>query len=210
MYDCHVGNAKLATEACELLYGRAYSMGADWLSKPVPGPDGQTFQSWKGVSKGHAKHPCFYWVCADEHHAWWTLQHALAICKEYTARNQTPGKVCKTEYHLRHILAHTDPPAADCTFTVSNFETFVSNLLPDDPNKVKELVSKACTVNPPDGCVFGILACDLTHALNADNGLDWVASYRKYYSSKVDTFKDNAKCCKRKRCDYVFKPHTQV
>lgn len=203
MYDCHVATAKLATEACELLYGRAYSMSAEWLSKPVPGPDGQTFQSWKSVSKGHAKHPCFYWVCADEHHAWWTLQHALAICKEYTARSEE-SKTSITEYHLRHILAHTKPPTSPCTFTVSDFETFLSNLLPDDPNKVAELVSKTCTVNPPKGCSFGILACNPSYAVKTDAGIDWVASYRTYYDSKRLTFKKPDVHLKRKREPYVF------
>ena len=209
MYDCHVGNAKLATEACEMLYGRAHYEKAEWLSKPVPGPDGKTFQSWKDVSKGHAKHPCYYWVCANEHHAWWTLQHGLSICKEYTDRS-LESKISTTEYHLRHILAHTEPPTTDCTFTVANFETFLSNLLPDDPYKVEELISKTCTVNPPIGCVFGMLACDLCHAHKTDDGIDWVASYRSYYSTKKDTFKTPKVHCKRKRCDYVFQPHKQV
>ena len=202
LYDCHV--PKLAMEACQMLYGRAHKVHAPWLSKPVPGAAGELYYSWKGVSKSHGKHPCFLWICASPMHAWWTLHHALAICREYTARF---NKTAVVEYHLEHILENTPHPGTVglYEYTTDDFEVYLTNIFPCDPVRVQELLSKTCTANPPEGCSFGILACDSSyHKYNATGQKDWVASYRAYYASKENTFKKPSVHLKRKRQDYIF------
>lgn len=198
-YDCHV--PKLAVEACELLYGKAHVEMAPWLSKAVPGANGERHYPWKMISKGHMKHPCFIWVCASDSHAWWVLQHALAICAEYTARY---NKVSVVEYHLKHILAHSRPPSP-IAYTTDDFEVYLSNIYEHNNEKVRELLAKTCTANPPAGCSFGILACDSSYyKYDATGRKDWVASYRAYYASKKDTFKKPLVHLKRKRQDFTF------
>ena len=201
-YDCHV--PRLATEACELLYGRAHLEHQPWLSDQVPGPDGEYLYTWKAISKGHAKHPCFLWVCANRKHAWWALQHALSICREYTQRY---GKKTITEYHLEFILKHTQPPPEEPNdkYSIEDFEVFLTHVYPTNPEKVVELMGKTCTKNPPEGCAFGILACNAEFEVVACDGQrDWVASYRNYYASKKDSFKLPHVHCKRKRQVYEF------
>jgi len=204
MYDVHI--VKMPTEACELLYGGAHEHNFPWLQLPVPGPDGETYATWKHISKGHKKHPCFYWALSSTNHARWLLNHAIEICDEYTIRY---GKVHKTEWHLKFILEHmfSEPTKQDTPMlTKDGFRDFLCDRIQDDETKVDDLMSKICTVNPPDGCLFGILAADASFAVNTKSGIDLVASYVKYYDSKRDTFKKPALHCKRKREAYVFDP----
>jgi len=118
--------------------------------------------------------------------------------------------VHKTEWHLRFILKHmfAEPVKQDTQMlTKAGFRDFLSNRIEDDgnkDNKIDQVMGKVCTVNPPNGCLFGILAADASYAVKTDSGIDLKASYVKYYASKKDTFKDPSKSCKRKRESYEF------
>lgn len=213
-YDTHA--TKICTEAAQLLYTEAHHRNATWLSKPVPGRDGEEYEPMKPLSKGHKQHPCFFWVCASPHHVWWTLQYALALCKEYSLRNNKPKRPCpdhKTEYHLLHILAHTPKPTSPCTCTVDEFKKYISSL---DINSKKPLETiKTCTENPPQGCLFGVLAINTKdipepHKTEFDARLakacnDWVKSYRIYYESKKHTFKKPSVSMRKHGKEFEFK-----
>lgn len=206
-YDCHV--PKLAMEAAQLLISKAIEQRKPWVNEMVPGPDGHKLSPWSSLSKGHLKHPCYLWTLADEHHAWWLLNHALAICHEYTIRSRKsesdPGKKTIIQYHLEHIRRNTPPPKQErSAYSVDDFECFLTHVYPTEPDRVKELMQKVCTVNPPHGCNFGILAADVQHLVVTKNGKDLVASYRKYYDTKKDTFRQPIRHCKRKREEYYF------
>lgn len=61
----------------------------------------------------HYNHPCAVWVRESIEHYNWTLDHALAICKEYTRRY---GKAHKTQAVL-YWLADNLPSLPDVPLT---------------------------------------------------------------------------------------------
>lgn len=222
-YDVHV--VKIPTEAMSLLYLEGQYHSREWTRLPIAGPPGEgAMQPWKLPSKGHRKHPCAYWILADERHAWWVLQYGLSLCREYTARfatEKTPNPVHRTEYHLRHVLAHTPPPLASppavrapaAPRTVDSFRDWLASEFGMDADEVDRI--RVCTSNPPQGCLFGVLAFSISdlpdgekerveRALADECSNDWVASYRLYYSTKRLTFKRPDQHLKKHRKPFLF------
>ena len=196
--DQHV--VKMSTEACQMLYTVLHARHAPFLNRIVPGPDGEPLQVWKPLSKGHKSHPCYLWANFAREHFDWLLMHGLALCLEYTARF---GKIHKTNFHLNFIAVcmATDPiewPAVG-TDGSRDVQSFLASLPPElrasrfTNDDGSDDLSKFCTVDPPRGCLFGILA----GPTNVDNS--WVKSYRAYYEEKRDTFKTAMRFSTKKR-----------
>lgn len=186
--DQHV--TKLPTECAQLAWSVAHAKHMPWVLERVPGPLGTQVAPWAPLSKGHLQHECYLWALADAHHLNWVIRNGLAWCFEYTKRYQ---KTHATEWQLRHLARKFGTPVGACTLTVELFLAFVDQLDPDMRERKFSNRAKFCTVNPPKGCLFGILA----GPNNLNN--DWVASYRAYYEEKRETFKQPMRFTKRKR-----------
>ena len=189
---CDQWVVKMQTEACQLLISVCHARAAagqpgyEWLQKPVPGPGGEQFEVWKPLSKGHLKHECYLWVLADKHHFDWTLRHGLALCEAYTHRF---GKTHKAEWHLKNIQSmlpdsdRADSANSTSTLTVDGFLDFLSKFDPELRASKFQTREKFCETNPPEGCLFGILAGP-TRVSD-----DITACYRNYCREKRNTFK---------------------
>ena len=191
MCDQHV--IKMCTEAAQLAWTVAHTKQVPWLTERVPGPLGRQLAPWSSLSKGHLQHECYLWALADEHHLQWVIRHGLACSSEYTKR--FPGRIHATEWQLRHLARKFGAPTGTCALTVDTFLAFVKHLDPEMAERKFVDRSKFCTINPPEGCLFGILA----GPTNVDN--DWVASYKHYYNEKRESFKQPMRFTKRKRED---------
>lgn len=191
MCDQHV--IKMPTEACQLAWSVAYALDVQWRTDRVQGPLGRMLEPWKSLSKGHLQHECFLWALANPHHLHWVIRHGLALCREYTKRFL--GRIHATEWQLRHLARHFGVPNGKSTMTPDDFIAWMRERDPGVCNRKFPDMSKFCTVNPPNGCVFGILA-------GPDNiGNDWVASYTQYYKEKQESFKKPMRFTKRARED---------
>lgn len=188
MCDQHV--VKMCTEAGQLAWTVAHTKQMPWLTERVPGPLGRQLMPWAPLSKGHLQHECYLWALANEHHLHWVIRHGLACCMEYTKRY---GKVHGTEWQLRHLARKFGKPVGTCTLTVDTFIAFVEALDPEMAARKFPDRSKFCTTNPPDGCLFGILAGP-TRVSDS-----WTDCYKQYYEEKRESFKQPMRFTKRKR-----------
>lgn len=189
MCDQHV--VKMPTEAAQLAWSVAYALDVDWLCESVPGPLGRRLEPWKPLSKGHLQHECYLWGLADPHHLHWIIRHGLALCLEYTKRYA--GKVHTTEWHLRHLARKFGSPVGESTMRPIDFINWLHARDPEMCARKFPNRDKICIVNPPEGCLFGVLA----GPTNIDD--DWVASYQAYYEEKRESFKQPMRFTKRKR-----------
>ena len=73
--DKHV--VKMILESAQMLCTVAHQQGMETPYRPV-----------------HAKHPCTLWVGKSSANWWWLIDHAMALCEEYTRRY---GKVHKSQ-----------------------------------------------------------------------------------------------------------------
>lgn len=179
MCDQHV--VKMCTEAAQLAWSVAHTKMMPWVSERVSGPLGRLVAPWKPLSKGHLQHECFLWALADAHHVHWVIRHGLACCIEYSRRYA--GKTHDTEWQLRHLARKFGTPDGECTLTPGLFLAFVEQIDPAMAARKFPDRTKFCETNPPDGCLFGILAGP---SRISD---DWVECYKAYYELKRETFK---------------------
>lgn len=49
----------------------------------------------------HSKHPCTVWSAESQHNLQWLMQHALALCSEYTVRY---GRIHKTQSIIESLI----------------------------------------------------------------------------------------------------------
>jgi len=137
----------------------------------------------------HTKHPCMLWTGACDAHFLWTLAHGIALVNEYSCRF---GKCGLCYYHIRHIRDHwrmhgwSSPRDIPSTITP---QTWLNSLAPTLRN---DNVTRIACLNPPEGCVFGVVCMDSEHRLvvqpeiksNNQSVVDWTGSYAQFYNYK--------------------------
>lgn len=170
---------KMGTEAAQLAWSVAHALDMPWINDKVPGPLGRQLPPWKPLSKGHLQHECYLWALANPHHLYWVIRHGLACCIEYTKRS-AGAKIHATEWQLRHLARQFGKPEGKCAMTP---DAFLAQLDPELRERKFPDKLKFCSTNPPEGCLFGILAGP-TRISD-----DCVACYRAYCEEKKTTFK---------------------
>lgn len=152
-----------------------------WLWGVVPkGPVDVGDDHVEVYKPAYPKHPCVLWAAACQAHARWTYQHAKALCAEFTLRHNGEQKhLC--EYHVdhwwAHILKHGWPKGMPGTITPQAW------LCKFDDEARAGLDWRVASVNPPDGCKFGIIALDMIGPRRGSYD-DCLASYDEYYMYK--------------------------
>ena len=93
---------KMPTESVQLLTPWAFNTHGVYIEKP----DGTTY----GI-KGFAHHPCAKWLYESPANVVWLLEHAYAMCEEYTARYHKTHGVFYALSQLADLIAWHYPDA---------------------------------------------------------------------------------------------------
>lgn len=130
------------------------------------------------------KHPCVYWCMACKAHMDWTIRLGLALCHEKRERFGTDHAYLP---HLKHLRAHVEAVSVAGTGfpnTCIGADVWLRMCVPED--KRGEYLSRVALAQPPEGCLFGVVAMDeeFRH-VDPDGLVNCVQSYRKYYSYKA-------------------------
>jgi hypothetical protein len=158
--------------------------------------------------KGWLRHPIVLWAAACRRHLLWTLQHGVALCKEYKRRRVLDGKE-QRDHACFDMLSTLLASVQDEALTIDNMPDCITsdawlswcvNTLNIDAAIVDKNAAKVCAANAPVGCAFGIFAADVEpsvlHDLLGDNTAelmlkddsgdrDLVGSYRRFYAYKA-------------------------
>ena len=114
------------------------------------------------------------------------MQLANHLSSNYT---RIYDKVHACDMHIEHMNEHIDltklPDNCDAA-------TWLQRLTARGikPKVVQDCASKIATVDPPEGCAFGVVcAVDDTYSRTADGAINLPKTYLKYYNYKRGIFK---------------------
>ena len=176
--DAHV--VKMLLETTQILYAYLDTIG---YVLPETNIDGNTIVPYKPT---HRHHPCVLWLHGGRAHLKWLLKLANCLCFLYT---RIYGKVHACDMHIEHMNEHIDlaklPDNCDAA-------TWLQRLTARGikPKVVQDCASKIATVDPPEGCAFGVVcAVDDTYSRTADGAINLPKTYLKYYNYKRGIFK---------------------
>ena len=177
--DAHV--VKMLLEATQILYTYLDSIG---YVLPITTTDGNTIVSYKPT---HRHHPCVLWLHGGRAHFKWLLQLANVLNFSYT---RIYDKVHACNMHIAHMNEHIDltklPDNCNATKWLQRLTARGIK-----PKVVQACASKVATVDPPEGCAFGV-ACignDDSYCRTANGAINLPKTYLKYYNYKRVIFK---------------------
>ena len=152
-----------------------------WYGKPLTGVVATPRGNRQPYKPFNANHPGVRWAGASQQHFKWLLRHADRLASRWWEY-----KRCE-EHHLCHyFLVHIHdslrerapdsyPQQMPATITA---DAWLATL---DPHLAEQWAPRVATLNPPDGCAFGLLLMEPEHRVPND----WVASYTQYYAYKL-------------------------
>jgi len=207
--DQHV--TKLATEAAQLLYAHLHHQG---IVIEHDGVDAKG-NPLKMYQETHAHHPACLWLDAGRSNFFWLLELGLCLCARYHRIFGQPQPIKPKRRSKKSIDKSDAPPVIE--FTAPKFHASQAHFyaiarqvrpewLPTDcgpdewidrlrargiTNKalLDSCIEKVCTVQPPDGCHFGVACLDkAVQRVQGDDaqGYDWVATMRNYVGWKFE------------------------
>jgi len=169
---------KMILETAQILYTAIQSVGATLPPHPDP--------AVKPYRKTHEHHPCVLWAPASRAHMKWLIDLGVALSDCFNANR---GKQHGSAVHLRHMQAHLDlTQFPEVCHPVKWYQHLCDQGLDDE--LVERCYRKVATVNPPQGCMFGVVCIDDdlwpdTVVFAKGGFIDLVASYRNYYVHKA-------------------------
>lgn len=182
MLHCDAHVIKMLLETTQILYTYLDSIG---YVLPATNADGKTIVPYKPT---HRHHPCVLWLHGGRAHLKWLLQLANNLCFVYM---RIYDKVHACDMHIEHMNEHIDltklPDNCDAA-------TWLQRLTARGikPDLVQACASKVATVDPPDGCAFGV-ACvgddTVPFCRTAEGDINLPKTYLKYYNYKRTIFK---------------------
>ena len=172
---CNAHVVKQTLETTQILYSLLILWGVVFDGEVDCGEHGMR-PSYK---LAHKFHPIVSWAKACRAHARWVLAHAMALASEYRVRNN--GKVHLCEFHIIHLTRFLQSGGWPL-----NMPESVSAVEWLDSLPVKQrdgMTLRIATLNPPKGCVFGVIAMDMIGPRRFSYD-DWVGSYAELYEWK--------------------------
>lgn len=175
--DDHVVNQ--IKETVQILYTALL-----WAGFPCNGPVQMADGALVGPLAPIWSHPCVYWCMACKAHMDWTIRLGLALCEEKRKRFGTDHAYLP---HLHHLRAHVDAvsaPGNGFPNACVSAQVWLELCVPED--KREEYLARVALAQPPEGCMFGVVAMDQEFRhIDPDGQTNCVQSYRKYYSHKA-------------------------
>lgn len=171
---CNAHVLKQASETAQILYTLLWRWDVV-IEGPVECGDRGSFAVYKPA---YVNHPVVLWAAGCRKHAEWVYRHAKALCLEYFARY---GRIHLSQYHVDHWKAHIDArgwPTKMCEQISAE-----DWLLSFDTKTRAQLKWRIADINPPEGCLFGILALNMIGPRRCAYN-DWTASFSEYYIYK--------------------------
>ena len=164
-----------------------------------------------GYAITHEHHHLVLWAAGARAHLRWLLDLANSLCAEYELRTFMrirTHKIHACSAHLARIrmavdgLTHADLPEQ---ISPGDWLTWVTDVRQVGKAACMKIVKAVATINPPNGCRFGVLDIDpnprwgpkldpeayaeakrgLTRRCEVTGDIDLVASYRLYYAKKA-------------------------
>lgn len=155
-----------------------------WAGFPCEGPVTMADGALAGPLAPIWKHPCVYWCMACKAHMDWTIRLGLALCHEKRERFGTDHAYLPHLHHLRNHVDTVSETGVGFPNTCVGADVWINGCVPED--KREEYLARIALAQPPDGCLFGVVAMDeeFRH-IDPDGMINCVQSYRKYYSHKA-------------------------
>jgi hypothetical protein len=193
--DAHVN--KMIIEATQILYAALHLRSIETVGD--------------GYAITHKHHHLVLWAAGARAHLRWLLDLGHSLCAEHELRTFLrigERKIHACSAHLARIRMAVDGLTdADLPEQISPGEwfTWVTDVVQVGKAACLNIVKAVATINPPDGCLFGVLDIDpnprwgpkldpaahaeakrqLTRRCQVTGDIDLVASYRLYYAKKA-------------------------
>jgi hypothetical protein len=162
--DKHVG--KLSIEAGQLLFAALRK-----FPDPLP-PD--------PYKDAYANHPLTWWTAGCQPHFDFVLALGMSLCEEHELRyghgHRTRAALVRIQEHLKTqgypaTMPETAPSPVQWKQWARSLDTR------GDKDHFADV--QTATVEPPQGCKFGVVAINKELPVVVDD--NWVATYRRYY-----------------------------
>ena len=120
--DKHI--VKMPLESAQMLCHAAYKLGNPSLNKPP----------YEDLPKKYHRHPCTLWILESKQNYLWTCEHALELCKEYTARYDKIHK-CQAviEWCINHVPERLPNIGLTPFATAIKKDLYSHLIVPEDP-----------------------------------------------------------------------------